>query len=94
MSRTRPSPRPNSLPRLRFCSRSLLIALVVVSATACGGDPTGYEAPTVVATVSAGDSHTMILKTDGMLWATGLNGYGQLGDGTRITRTTPVEVTF
>ena len=32
--------------------------------------------------VSAGGYHTMILKTDGSLWACGNNKYGQLGDGT------------
>ncbi|AEC01473.1 fimbrillin family protein [Parasphaerochaeta coccoides] len=47
---------------------------------------------TGVKEVSAGGSHTMILKKDGTLWATGDNQYGQLGDGTIITRTTPVQV--
>ena len=27
-------------------------------------------------------THSMVLKTDGTVWATGDNGYGQLGDGT------------
>jgi alpha-tubulin suppressor-like RCC1 family protein len=36
---------------------------------------------------SAGLSHSMMLKSDGTLWATGANGYGQLGDGTQISRT-------
>ena len=34
----------------------------------------------------------MILKTDGTLWATGLNSAGQLGDGTNTDRHTPVEI--
>ena len=45
-----------------------------------------------VASVSAGNGHTTIVKTDGTLWATGGNEYGQLGDGTTITRNTPVQV--
>jgi alpha-tubulin suppressor-like RCC1 family protein len=45
-----------------------------------------------VAAVSAGGQHTMILKTDGTLWATGNNSDGQLGDGTTTSRATPVQV--
>lgn len=37
---------------------------------------TGY------ASVAAGDYHTLAIKTDGSLWAWGLNRFGQLGDGT------------
>ncbi|AEC03000.1 fimbrillin family protein [Parasphaerochaeta coccoides] len=45
--------------------------------------------------VSAGYGHTMILKKDGTLWATGDNEYGQLGDGsTNINSNTPVPVIF
>jgi len=35
---------------------------------------------------------TMALKTDGSLWAWGLNGYGQLGDGTTTDSSTPVQI--
>ena len=45
-----------------------------------------------VAAVSAGGAHTMILKSDDSLWATGLNLWGQFGGGTRSDRTTPVLV--
>ena len=33
--------------------------------------------------VSAGVGHTQLVKTDGSVWAAGLNNYGQLGDGTK-----------
>jgi alpha-tubulin suppressor-like RCC1 family protein len=36
----------------------------------------------------------MILKTDGTLWATGSNGFGQLGDGTTNGRIIPVQISF
>jgi alpha-tubulin suppressor-like RCC1 family protein len=36
--------------------------------------------------------HTMILKTDGTLWATGYNFSGQLGTGDTLNRKTPVQV--
>ncbi|AEC01294.1 fimbrillin family protein [Parasphaerochaeta coccoides] len=49
---------------------------------------------TDVAAVSAGIYHTLILKKDGTLWATGRNNYGQLGDGTTTNTNTPVQVVF
>ena len=43
------------------------------------------------AQVSAGDLHTVAVRTDGTVWAWGANSYGQLGDGTDIDRATPVQ---
>ncbi|MFM8880474.1 MAG: YDG domain-containing protein, partial [Verrucomicrobiota bacterium] len=42
--------------------------------------------------VSAGGSHTLALGSDGKVYAWGANGYGQLGDGTMVDRTSPVAV--
>ncbi len=50
------------------------------------------EPMTGVAQVSAGGQHSMILKTNGDLWAVGRNHNGQLGDGTTDQRLTPVAV--
>jgi alpha-tubulin suppressor-like RCC1 family protein len=41
---------------------------------------------------AAGNSHNLIIKTDGTLWAWGLNTYGQLGDGTTIDKNTPSQI--
>jgi trimeric autotransporter adhesin len=41
---------------------------------------------------TAGDAHTLALKTNGSLWAWGDNGNGQLGDGTLLSRTVPVQI--
>ena len=42
--------------------------------------------------VAAGENYTLIVKTDGSLWACGSNDDGQLGDGTTTNRATPVKV--
>ncbi|NTU98722.1 RCC1 repeat-containing protein [Candidatus Falkowbacteria bacterium] len=42
--------------------------------------------------VSAGNSHSLALKSDGTVWAWGGNWVGQLGDGTMSGRYTPVQV--
>ena len=36
--------------------------------------------------VAAGAAHSMVLKKDGSVWATGKNKYGQLGDGTNTNK--------
>ena len=36
--------------------------------------------------VAAGHLHSLVLKKDGTIWAAGRNGYGQLGDGSKIDR--------
>ena len=42
--------------------------------------------------MAAGDWHSMVLKGDGTVWATGYNGAGQLGDGTTSDKSRYVEV--
>ncbi|MEK7952612.1 cadherin-like beta sandwich domain-containing protein [Luteolibacter soli] len=46
-----------------------------------------------VAAISAGNAHSLFLKSDGTVWACGANNQGQLGDGTSTTRSTPVQIT-
>jgi alpha-tubulin suppressor-like RCC1 family protein len=43
-------------------------------------------------TVAAGLGHSLALKTDGTLWAWGLNDRGQLGDGTTADAVSPVRI--
>ncbi|MEN6349224.1 MAG: immunoglobulin-like domain-containing protein [Syntrophomonas sp.] len=50
----------------------------------------------VVAIASGGsdeNAHCLALKNDGTVWAWGGNKHGELGDGTTIDRSTPVQVT-
>ena len=42
--------------------------------------------------ISAGEEHTLALKSDGTVWAWGSNDNGKLGDGTYTYRITPVQV--
>jgi uncharacterized repeat protein (TIGR01451 family) len=48
---------------------------------------------TGVIAIAGGDNHSLALKSDGTVWAWGLNSSGQLGDGTTTNKTTPVQVT-
>ena len=40
--------------------------------------------------IDAGGAHNIAVKSNGFLWAWGLNSMGQLGDGTTTTRLSPV----
>jgi alpha-tubulin suppressor-like RCC1 family protein len=42
--------------------------------------------------ISAGDSHSLAVRTDGTAWAWGFNGNGRLGDLTVTARSSPVSV--
>jgi ELWxxDGT repeat protein len=52
-----------------------------------GGSPLGG-----IVAIAGGSDHTLALKSDGTVWAWGLNLYGQLGDGTTTERHNPVAV--
>lgn len=47
-----------------------------------------------VKSVAAGANHSLIVKSDGSLWACGWNEYGQIGDGTTTDRHTPVKIMY
>lgn len=42
--------------------------------------------------ISSSLSHSVALKKDGTIWAWGDNGKGQLGDGTRVTPSSPIQI--
>lgn len=51
----------------------------------------GSELKDIVA-VSAGNEYTVAVKDDGTVWTWGYNNFGQLGDGSTINSSTPVQV--
>lgn len=74
--------------RGRLCSLAVLIAVAAILAVCI----TPALASAVTPQVSAGDSHTLAIKSDGTLWAWGYNADGQLGLGDTTQRTSPVQV--
>jgi len=48
---------------------------------------------TVTPRIAAGNLHTVLLRSDGTVWAWGSNGSGELGDGSYTNRLAPIQVT-
>jgi len=48
--------------------------------------------PTREVIISAGLNHSLVRETDGTLWAWGNNHFGQLGDGTNVSRSNPIKI--
>jgi alpha-tubulin suppressor-like RCC1 family protein len=48
--------------------------------------------PAELSRVSGGRVHSLVRESDGSAWTWGSNGWGQLGDGTRTDRHTPIQV--
>jgi len=45
-----------------------------------------------IVAIDAGIGHTVALKADGTVWVWGKNSYGQLGNGTTMRSTVPIQV--
>ena len=75
-----------------FWATLLLAALGALTLAACGSGGGNTDPQTVWASVGAGESHTAAVKTDGTLWAWGRNSFGQLGDGTAVDQSAPIQI--
>ena len=54
--------------------------------------PGGTGTLSGIVAIAAGDIHSLALKSDGTLWAWGVNQWGELGDNTTTNRSAPVQV--
>jgi len=54
--------------------------------------PVQVSGLSAVTAIGGGGSHSLVLKSDGTVWAWGFNLFGQLGNGTLTNSNTPVEV--
>jgi alpha-tubulin suppressor-like RCC1 family protein len=52
------------------------------------------QVQTGVKMLAAGTHQSLFIKSDGSLWATGYNDKGQLGDGTTVDKSTPVQINY
>lgn len=68
--------------------RVIVLLLVLASLFACSC----WSAPRVFTSVACGLQHTLALKSDGTVWAWGINGYGQSGNGTTASSSVQVQV--
>lgn len=71
-----------------FLSVILLICFILSVPGYAAGTPSN----TARAMLSAGNMYTLMLKSDGTVWAWGFNDQGQLGDGTTKSKAVPVQV--
>lgn len=65
---------------------------VRVSRSGGGSDTAAYSIARVGTRFAAGSSHSLFLRSDGSVWATGRNNFGQLGDGSTTNRPAPVPI--
>ncbi len=54
--------------------------------------PLGNLTTAASSSLDAGHGHVAVVASDGTLWAWGYNGYGQLGDGSKIYSATPKQI--
>ncbi len=76
-----------SIVRIGRVSRALVAGVLLA---ACLAAVPAHATPMLKHSLAAGGFHSMWIADDGLIWATGYNGAGQLGDGTYTNRTRPV----
>ena len=78
-----------SLPGYAFMPPSVQ---VTVNGASLSGQNFSARSATAWVAITTGGHHTVALMSDGTLWGSGLNWWGQLGDGTTTNRYWPVRI--
>jgi alpha-tubulin suppressor-like RCC1 family protein len=69
------------------------VSNVTVTCTASNSGGGSTTIPSVIwSSVAVGGGHVMAIKSNGTLWAWGRNNAGQLGDGTVINKSVPIQI--
>lgn len=58
----------------------------------CRSTPVKVVGLSSIKSIEGGEMHSLALRNDNTVWAWGLNGLGQLGDGTYMVKYTPVQI--
>ncbi len=71
----------------------LLFWVLMIPSYGCGGGKGSGSSfsPIQWVEISASSGHTVALKSDGTIWSWGINGDGQIGDGTTINKSVPTQ---
>lgn len=76
-----------------MAKRALIILTIILGVFIFSSTPARSESGMYMKKIAAGGGHTVVIRSDGTLWAWGSNDSGQLGDGTAPeTKTTPVQI--
>lgn len=73
----------------KFYALLMVVCLLLVNSANVFADETNESK---VVSVSASNYHTLFLKDDGTVWSVGKNDSGQLGDGSTISKVTPIKI--
>ncbi|NIK80546.1 alpha-tubulin suppressor-like RCC1 family protein [Paenibacillus castaneae] len=72
--------------------KHLLFILALVVMFAAFATSASAATSVTIKKISSSPSHQLFLKSDGTVWARGLNSKGQLGDGTTLDRKNPIQI--
>ena len=78
--------------RMRRTLSWILVVCMILMLIPYGAATAITFSSNAVQMISAGGSHTLMIRNDGSLWAWGLNGNGQLGDGTTANKAVPTPI--